>query len=145
MLQLRVRVLRHAKREVIFLKNKITRALMGRTEKAIEMDPHMSGLKSGVLVRVRSNDEIEKMLDDHEKYRGCRFINEMYDHCGNTYRVLKIIDNFYDEAKKQMCKCKDTVILEGVVCSGRQRLYSMSCDRQCFFFWHTAWLEWVGE
>jgi hypothetical protein len=36
------------------------------------------------------------------------------------------------------------VILEGVLCSGRQRLYSVSCDRNCFFFWHAEWLQAVG-
>ena len=45
-----------------------------------------------------------------------------------------------DEAKQKMCKCKDIVLLEDVLCSGRQKLYFEDCDRCCFYFWHKDWL-----
>jgi hypothetical protein len=95
-------------------------------------------------VRVHTAEDIRGMLDDHEKYKGCLFIDEMFEHCGKTYKVLKEIDWFFDEAKQKMCKAKNAVILEGVLCSGRQRLYRVSCDRNCFFFWHKDWLEKAG-
>jgi hypothetical protein len=92
-------------------------------------------------VRVRPRNEILQGLDDEGKYGGCKFMRGMYEHCGKTYRVLKNVDFFFDEARQKMVKTKDLVILEGATCSGQQRLYFNRCDRNCFFFWHKAWLE----
>lgn len=98
-------------------------------------------LSDGDIVRVRSKEKILQGLDPFNKMEGCLFMNQMWEYCGKKFKVLKLINNFFDEFKQKMCKCRDTVILDGVVCSGRQRLYSVSCDRSCFFFWHTAWLQ----
>lgn len=92
-------------------------------------------------VKVRSREEILSALDDEGKYGGCKFMRGMYEHCGKTYRVLKNVDYFFDEARQKMVKTKDLVILEGATCSGQQRLYVNQCDRNCFFFWHKEWLE----
>jgi hypothetical protein len=92
-------------------------------------------------VRVRSREEILSALDEEGKYGGCKFMRGMYEHCGKTYRVLKNVDFFFDEARQKMVKTKDLVILEGAICSGQQRLFFNRCDRNCFFFWHKAWLE----
>jgi len=92
-------------------------------------------------VRVRSKKEIRSLLDEEGKYGGCRFMRGMYEHCGNSYRVLKDVDFFFDEARQKMVKTKGLVILEGANCSGQQRFYFNRCDRNCFFFWHKAWLE----
>ena len=92
-------------------------------------------------VRVRSREEILSSLDEEGKYGGCKFMRGMYGHCGKTYRVLKNVDFFFDEARQKMVKTKDLVILEGAICSGQQRLFFNRCDRNCFFFWHKAWLE----
>ena len=141
LLQARVRILRKGKRKAVFLRNRIFRILMNKRKTADQETREILDINPGDLVNVRSKDEIRDMLDDREKYKGCLFIDEMYEHCNKTYEVLKKIDYFFDEARQEICKCKDTVVLEGVLCSGRQRLYSRSCDRNCFFFWHTAWLK----
>lgn len=140
-LQIRVKMLRPAKRNLIFLKNRISRSIKPtwKSEKSIALDKVQ--LRPGDMVKVRCEDEIRSMLDDHEKYKGCLFIDEMFEHCDKFYTVFKNIEYFFDEARQKMCRCKDTVILEGAVCSGRQRLYSVSCDRNCFFFWHQDWLK----
>jgi len=141
LLQARVKILRPGKRKAIFLRNKLFNILSPerKTENIVPID--QSIINPGDKVKVRSKKEIRGMLDDHEKYKGCLFIDEMYGHCGNTYRVLKTANYFFDEAKQKMCKARDTVLLEGVVCSGRQRLYKVTCDRNCFFFWHKDWLK----
>jgi hypothetical protein len=95
----------------------------------------------GDRVRVRSREEIFAALDVERKYRGCKFMRGMYEHCGKTYRVLKNVDFFFDEARQKMVKTKNLVILEGATCIGQQRLYVNRCDRNCFFFWHTEWLD----
>ncbi len=98
-------------------------------------------LRPGDIVTVRSPEEIRSTLDVTGALGGCHFMREMYAYCGQTYRVLKVVEQFYDEVTQKVCRCRDTVILEGTVCSGRQRLYRSQCDRNCFFFWRTAWLQ----
>ncbi len=139
--QVRVRILRIFKRNFIFLKNRISGVLRLRSKMIDAKEYGNANVRSGDIVTVRSKEDIWRMLDDREKYKGCFFIDEMYEHCDKEYKVLKTVDYFFDEFKQKMCKCRDAVILDGVVCSGRQRLYSVNCDRSCFFFWHTAWLK----
>lgn len=125
---------------MIFFKNRLMRTCSAGKLTDSNSCYDREAIKSGDLVTVRSKKEIRGILDCHEKYDGCLFIDEMYEHCDKTYKVLKNVDYFFDEAKQKFCGCKDLVILDGVVCSGRQRLYKETCDRSCFFFWHTAWL-----
>lgn len=145
LLQIRVKILRRAKRRAIFLTNKILNTLIRTTKAETTMNLDNAPIDQGNMVRVRSKKEIRSMLDDYEKYKGCLFIDEMYEYCDGTYTVVKEINYFFDEAKQKLCKCKDTVILEGVTCSGRQRLYPCSCDRNCFFFWHKEWLKKISK
>lgn len=98
-------------------------------------------INPGDLVRVRPKEEIEGMLDYRGTYKGCPFIEGMYAHCGQTYKVLKNASYFYDELKEKLCKCKDLVVLDGTICYGKQKLYSTKCDLLCCFFWHKEWLE----
>jgi hypothetical protein len=95
----------------------------------------------GDLVQVRPLEEIRELLDSEGKTEGCSFTGEMYKYCGHNFIVLKNVEFFFNEAKQKMCKCRNTVILEGAVCSGLQRLYATKCDRNCFFFWKTDWLK----
>ena len=139
--QLRVKILRSTKRKIAFLKNRASRLWKSHNPAIFQRKYLADQFRAGDVVRVCSKKEIRSMLNDHDKYKGCFFIDEMYEHCEKEYRVLKIVENFYDEFKQKICKCRDTVILESVVCSGRQRLYFVNCDRNCFFFWHTAWLR----
>jgi hypothetical protein len=101
-------------------------------------------IRPGDWVEVRCRDEIRKSLDREGKTRGCVFTREMYAHCGSQYKVLKSVTSFFDESKQKLCYCRNVVILEGSVCSGRQRLYTAKCDRNCFFFWQTDWLKKIG-
>jgi hypothetical protein len=141
LLQIRVKILRPAKRKAKFLRNRLLRILNPKSPKTAPTIVSGSDIGPGDIVKVRSVQEIRSMLDDHEKYKGCLFIDEMYEHCDKTYTVLKTVEYFFDEARQKMCKAKNNVLLEGVLCSGRQRLYRVSCDRNCFFFWHKDWLK----
>jgi hypothetical protein len=137
--QIRVRILRKGKRGVKHLFRKVRRlALRGRTPGP---SPEQPDIKSGQWIEVRTIEEIAATLDDGEKLGGCLFIDEMGEYCGRRYRVLKEVESFYDETKNRMCRAKNMFLLEGVRCSGRQRLYTVDCDRSCFFFWHRDWLQ----
>lgn len=126
------------------MKNKLAK-LKNLTNKIDNSDIVMDGvllyLKAGDRVRVRSKEEIRQTLDEYDKYKGCLFVSDMWQHCGREYRVLKVVEHFYDEAKFKVKKCYDTVILEGVVCEGISKAFKQRCDRTCFFFWKEAWLE----
>lgn len=106
---------------------------------SIPLENH-EDIQSGDLVRVRSRDEIKSALDKSRKTKGCTFQVGMYDCCGREYRVLKRVDYFFDEAKQKFCKCKNIFLLEGSNCTGTTA-YLRPCDRNCYFFWHVAWLK----
>jgi len=139
--QLRTRLLRATKRKTKYYVNKILRLVTSKKDQRIASGLTNNRIVAGDKVTVKSKIEIKKMLNEHEKYKGCLFIDEMYEYCDEIHTVLKEVKFFFDEAKQSFCKCNDMVILEGVTCSGRQRIYSVSCDRQCFFYWHKAWLK----
>ncbi len=140
LLQVRVRILRKSKRWLLYAANLLSSRLQQRDpsgHQASGPDP----IHAGDRVRVRTRSEIIATLNAWGEHRGCRFIDEMYDYCGRSFVVLKEVDYFYDEVSRKIRRCRDTVVLDGAVCSGRQRLFAVSCGRNCFFFWQTAWLE----
>ncbi len=96
-------------------------------------------INAGDLVRVRSKDEIEATLNTWNEYKGCAFIDDMWDYCETTQRVFKKVRNFIDERDYRMKRVKGLVILENVYCQGTRVLGK--CDRSCFFFWREEWLE----
>lgn len=100
-------------------------------------------LQAGDEVRVRPLDEIQATLDPWKKLRGCRFMPEMAPYCGTTQRVLKPVEQFYDECERSVKQARGLVLLEGVMCQGVAE--SGRCDRSCFFFWRTEWLERMVE
>jgi len=140
-LQIRTKVLRTLKRALRAQWNRMARKLSSPISAEYLKKDIPEPIREGDIVRVKSQGEILQLLDDRSTYKRLFFIHEMYEFCNKEYQVLKVIDSFYDEAKKKMARCKNTVMLEGVTCSGRQRLYMAACDRQCFFFWHRDWLD----
>ena len=106
-----------------------------------KLDSKKKAISPGDTVRVKSSDEIRAMLNPWGRYKGCRFMREMHEHCDKEYKVLKKIDYFFDESRQKMYRAKNTVILEGAICGGGLKLYPITCDRSCYFFWRTEWLE----
>jgi hypothetical protein len=137
-----IRRIHPLKGRLIFLKRRMLRRL-GLIHGI--KDNARKEIRAGDLVRVRSKKEICSILDDWRRYKGCSFMDEMYEYCDKRYRVLKKVQYFYDEVKQEVVKCKDIVILDGLICSGRRKLYRDRCDRNCFLFWHKDWLEKVEK
>jgi len=135
--QARIKLVWSSKKKVLFIKNRLK--LKSENKDLGEFIPSRIG--PGDMVKVRSKDEIENLLDEWGGYNGCIFTPEMYEYCNKTLKVLKKIEYFYDEVKQKMCKCKDIYILEGATCSGQRRMFPEDCDRNCFLFWHLLWLE----
>ena len=133
--------LRYIKNRVVFLKNKVIPRNLEINTLNYQGDVEVFELNEGDKVQIRSKKEIQDLLAGNKVYKRCPFNYEMFDHCGNQYTVLKIVHYFYDEVKQKLCKCKDLVVLDGVVCSGKKNLYLTRCDLNCFFFWHKDFLN----
>lgn len=99
----------------------------------------------GDLVRVRSAAEIAQTLDRHGACHGCAFLKPMLAHCQHEYRIAKIVEHFFDERRWRMLRCHGVVLLEGVHCDGSGLPDTRGCDRMCYFFWRTEWLEPVSR
>jgi hypothetical protein len=96
-------------------------------------------LAAGDLVRVRSREEIAATLDRWQELKGCAFLDNMWDYCGTTQRVLKPMERFLDERDYKVKKCRGLVLLEGVICHGTPVFGR--CDRCCHLFWRMEWLQ----
>lgn len=96
-------------------------------------------LKAGDLVRVRSREEIEATLDTRKEFKGCAFLQDMWQYCGTVQRVLQPMERFLDERDYRVKKCKGIVLLEGIICRGAAVFGQ--CNRCCHLFWKEEWLE----
>ncbi len=94
-------------------------------------------LHPGDWVEVKSEAEIRGTLDKAGKNRGLLFNNEMRPFYGKKFRVFKRLERMFLEESRQNRKLKNTVLLEGVHCSGVE----MQCDRACFLYWREVWLR----
>ena len=97
------------------------------------------GLQPGEIVEIKTKEEIFATLDDEDKTRGLRFDSEMLRYCGRRAKVRRRIENIIDEKTGRMLRIKrDTVILEGVLCTGD---YHRSCPRGIYPYWREVWLR----
>ena len=104
-----------------------------------------SKIQEGDWVEIRSIEEIMRILDDKGRTQGLDFIGTMKKYCGMRKKVMKKVDYIFDERKWEMRKCKNVVILEGVICDGKGMFSNERCDRCCYFFWKTAWLKKINK
>ncbi len=130
-----------AKRRWRYLVNFSTAFLKGkkRGTSSFSGTGNQSKLMAGDLVRVRSRSEIEATLSHWNALKGCGMMEEMWEYCGTTHRVMKRVERFLDERDYLMKKTQGIIILENVICNGTVDFGP--CDRSCFFFWREEWLE----
>jgi hypothetical protein len=103
-------------------------------------------LQPGDRVRVRSADDIAATLDERGLNRGLSFDREMLPYCGQTFRVKERVQQIVDDKTGRLLKLpKDSVVLEGAVCSGVRSAGRWFCPREIYPFWREAWLERVEE
>jgi hypothetical protein len=103
-------------------------------------------LVAGELVRVKPHQEILTTLNTESKNRGMYWDAELVPYCGQTFRVLKRVEQILDEKTGQMLKLKgEAVILEGVYCQARYSCKRFFCPRALYPFWREAWLDRAGE
>jgi len=96
----------------------------------------------GDVVRVRSKENISKTLDTIDKLDGCLFMEQMWEYCDSKFKVIKVVNNFFDEHKYKMFKTLSPLyILDGLICDGNVDTFDHRCDHSCYFLWHEKWLE----
>lgn len=96
-------------------------------------------LQIGDRVRVRSREEILAMLDQWKEYRGCAFLENMWQYCGSEQHVFRVMERFLDERDYRVKKTKGLVLLDGLYCEGTPVFGR--CDRSCLLFWREEWLD----
>lgn len=104
--------------------------------------PVVLNLQAGDRVRVRTKEEIQATFDSWSEFKGCAFLDEMWQYCGSTQTVHKRVERFVDERDYRIKKVKGVVLLDGVTCSGTA--FYGKCDRSCLYFWREEWLERIG-
>lgn len=98
----------------------------------------------GDWVRVRTLEEIGRTLDADGRCHGCGFMAPMARWCGQRLRVVRRVDRFFDEARGRMVRCRGILLLDGVHCDGSGYPDTRGCDRQCYCFWRSEWVERVS-
>lgn len=96
-------------------------------------------LRDGDRVRVRSSEEIRASLNRFNELKGNAFLDNMWQYCGQEFRVLKVMERFLDERDYKVKKVSNLVLLENVICHGTTVFGQ--CDRCCHLFWRAEWLE----
>jgi hypothetical protein len=104
--------------------------------------PMVDLLAAGDFVRVKSQEEIQATLNPWKELKGCAFLEDMWQYCGTTQRVLKPVERFLDERDYKVKKAKGVILLQDVLCHGTPVFGR--CDRGCHLFWRAEWLEKIG-
>ena len=101
-----------------------------------------SRFKAGDVVKVRSREQIMEGLDTLNSHEGCGIMNQMWEYCGKRFKILKVLNHFFDEYRFRMYRPRAPFyILEGLICDGEVDSFPHRCDRSCYIIWHEDWLE----
>jgi hypothetical protein len=102
-----------------------------------------SKFQIGEEVRVKTGDKvITSFHSTQNAIEGCLFTKQMWDYCGSTYKVVKIVNGIFNEHRQRTFKTKSPLyILEGLICNGSVEDFPQKCDHSCFLLWHEKWLE----
>jgi len=96
----------------------------------------------GDIVSILKRDEILATLDSCGKHEGCLMMEQMWQYCGKSFKVIKVVNNFFDEYQYKMYKVRPPLyILEGLICDGIVESFEHRCDRSCYLLWHEEWLD----
>jgi hypothetical protein len=102
-----------------------------------------NSLRTGDWVQVKSAREIAQTLDANGMLNGLPFMPEMLEFCGQRLQVARKAEKTCIEYPGGGYKLReflnnDTVLLEGIRCSGQ---HHDGCQRACMIFWKTGWLN----
>jgi hypothetical protein len=103
----------------------------------------MSELRAGEWVEVRSKQEILRSLDKNGRLDGLPFMPQMFQYCGQRFRVFKRAHKTCDPVWGRGVgrRLSNGVHLD-LRCDGKA--YG-GCQAACLIFWKEAWLKPVSE
>jgi hypothetical protein len=102
-----------------------------------------SRLQSGDWVQVRTKDEILKTLDVKGQLEALPFMPEMFEFCGQRFKVFKRAHKTCDDPNGiHGRRMPSAVHLEGLRCNGAAH---GGCQHGCLIFWKDAWLKKVDD
>lgn len=102
------------------------------------LEGEVLALVPGEWVEVKSAEEIRETLNDFGAFRGLYFMDEMWNFCGQRFRVLKRMERLMVESTGHMRTIRNTVLLDGTVCDGSSH---RGCDATCHHLWREMWLR----
>jgi hypothetical protein len=95
---------------------------------------------TGDRIRVKSRESITELIRPEGTLDGCLFMEQMWDYCGDTYTVLKVVGHLFNERRKRTLLPRAPLyVLDKLTCTGNQ--LQPKCDHGCFILWHEDWLE----
>jgi hypothetical protein len=95
-------------------------------------------LKAGDWVEVRSKDEILKTLDKSGRLEGLPFMPQMFNYCGQRFKVFKRAHKTCDTVDRTGGRSVPDAIHLDLRCDGAA--YG-GCQAACLIFWKEAWLK----
>ena len=102
----------------------------------------MSRLRVGEWVEVRSKEEILKSLEKNGRLDELPFMPQMFQYCGQRYRVFKSAHKTCDTVNGSGGRWFSSGIHLDLRCDGKA--YG-GCEAACLLFWKEKWLKGVDE
>jgi len=99
-------------------------------------------LRAGDWVKIRSKEEILKTLDKNGQLEGLPFMPQMFQYCGQRFRVFKRAHKTCDTVNGTGGRRLANGVHLELRCNGES--YG-NCQAGCLIFWKTAWLKPVSE
>jgi hypothetical protein len=99
----------------------------------------------GQIVKVLPKEQIEKTFDSQNMLDGCLFMHQMWQYCGQTFKIKIFVKNIYFEKmltpQVPIYILQDFNNLNDLRCEGKVPLVEEQCGRSCNLVWHQQWLE----
>jgi len=102
----------------------------------------MSKLRAGDWVEVRSKEEILRSLDKNGRLEGLPFMPQMFQYCGQRFRVFKRAHKTCDTINGTGGQWLPKGIHLELRCDGQA--YG-GCQAACLIFWKQVWLKPIHE
>ena len=95
-------------------------------------------LRAGDWVEVRSRDEILRSLDERGRLQGLPFMPQMFEFCGQRFRVYKRAHKTCDTVNPIRGRWLANAVHLQLRCDGKA--YG-GCQAACLLFWKEVWLK----
>lgn len=99
-------------------------------------------LRAGDWVEVKGKEDILKTLDSRGQMEGLPFMPQMFQYCGQRFKVYKRAHKTCDTVNTGKGRRMSDAVHLDLRCDGAA--YG-GCQAACLIFWKTAWLKPIGR